>query len=113
MSDDEVDFICGCPGKNCTNERGDIKWTHKSCGKYEKINDKGIVRCLTGTYCLNCPIVCLQFKCGKHDDYREFDPQQAYRIVGQISNLDLSKVGRNFNRNLRKAIDKQLDDYGL
>jgi hypothetical protein len=40
MSDDEVDFICGCPAKNCTNERDDIKWTHKSCGRYEKINDK-------------------------------------------------------------------------
>ncbi len=113
MSEDEVDFICGCPGKGCKNERGDIKWTHTDCGKYEKLNDKGIVRCLTGRYCLNCPIVCLQFKCGKHDDYKEFDPQQAYRIIGQISNLDLSRVGRNFKRNLRKAIDEQLDERGL
>ena len=109
---DEVDFICGCPGKNCPNERGDIKWTHSKCDEYEKINDEGIVRCLKNN-CLNCPIVCLQFKCGKHDDYREFDPQQAYRIVGQISNLDLSGVGRQFRRNLRKAIDEQLDERGL
>lgn len=109
---DEVDFICGCPGKNCTNERGDIKWTHSICNEYEKINDLGIVRCLKYN-CLNCPIVCLQFKCGVHNDYREFDPQQAYRIIGQISNLDLSGVGRQFCRNLRKAIDKQLDERGL
>ena len=109
----EVDFICGCPSKNCNNERGDIKWTHRNCGKYEKINDEGIVRCLNSNDCLNCPIVCLQFKCGKHDDYRDFDPQQAYRIIGQISNLDLSGVGRQFIRNLRKSIDKQLDHYGL
>lgn len=109
---DEVDFICGCPGKNCTNERGDIKWTHSICDEYEKINDEGIVRCLKYN-CLNCPIVCLQFKCGKHDNYRDFDPQQAYRIIGQISNLDLSGVGRQFCRNLRKAIDNQLDERGL
>ena len=110
---DEVDFICGCPTKNCTNEKGDIKWTHRDCGQYQKINDKGIVRCLNGNNCLNCPIVCLQFKCGCHDDYRDFDPQQAYRLIGQISNLDLSSVGRQFIRNLRKAIDKQLDERGL
>lgn len=110
---DEVDFICGCPSKNCPNERGDIKWTHRDCGKYEKINDLGIVRCLDDKKCLNCPIVCLQFKCGCHDDYRQFDPQQAYRLIGQISNLDLSGVGRQFIRNLRKAIDKQLDEHGL
>ena len=110
---DEVDFICGCPTKNCTNEKGDIKWTHRDCGQYEKINDKGIVRCLNDSTCLNCPIVCLQFKCGSHDDYRDFDPQQAYRLIGQISNLDLSSVGRQFIRNLRKAIDKQLDEHGL
>ena len=110
---DEVDFICGCPNKNCTNEKGDIKWTHRDCGQYEKINDKGIVRCLNGNNCLNCPIVCLQFKCVCHDDYRDFDPQQAYRLIGQISNLDLSSVGRQFIRNLRNAIDKQLDERGL
>ena len=109
---DEVDFICGCPGKNCPNERGDIKWTHSICDEYEKINDEGIVRCLKNN-CLSCPIVCLQFKCGRHNDYREFDPQQAYRIIGQISNLDLSGVGRQFIRNLRKAIDKQLNEYVL
>jgi hypothetical protein len=110
---DEVDFICGCPGKGCTNERGDIKWKHRACGCYEKINDEGIVRCLNSSNCLECPIVCLQFKCGVHDDYKEFDAQQAYRIIGQISNLNLSGVGKQFIRNLRKAIDIQLDSYGL
>ena len=110
---EEVDFICGCPSKNCNNERGDIKWTHRECGQYEKIDDKANVRCLKGKDCLDCPIVCLQFKSGKHDDYREFDAQQAYRIIGQISNLDLSGVGKQFIRNLRKAIDSQLDEHGL
>ena len=110
---EEVDFICGCPRKNCPNERRDIKWTHKDCGKYEKINDLGIVRCLEDKECLNCPIVCLQFECGCHNDYREFDAEQAYRLIGQISNLDLTGVGRQFIRNLRKAIDKHLDERVL
>ena len=109
---EEVDFICGCPGKGCTNERGDIHWKHDDCDNYEKINDEGIVRCLKDN-CLECPIVCLQFRCGVHNDFREFDPQAAYRIVGQISNLDLSGVGRQFIRNLRKAIDSQLNERGL
>ena len=110
---EEVDFICGCPKKNCPNEKGDIKWTHRDCDKYEKINDLGIVRCLDDNKCLNCPIVCLQLECECHNNYRNFDPQQAYRLLGQISNLNLNGVGRQFIRNLRKAIDKQLDEHGL
>lgn len=109
---EEVDFICGCPAKGCNNGREDIHWTHAKCGNYEKMNDKGIVRCLKNN-CLECPLVCLQFRCGVHNDFRKFDPIVAYRIVGQISSLDLNGVGRQFVRELRKAIDKQLDEYNL
>ena len=109
---DEVDFICGCPTKGCTNTREDIRWKHATCHTYEKINDEGMVKCLKNN-CLDCPIVCLQFKCGHHDDYKDFDPQTAFRIVGQLSSLDLSGKGKKFLRNLRKAVDRQLDEYEL
>ena len=109
---EEADFICGCPGVGCTNTNDKIRWTHSVCHNYQKINDEGIVRCLKNN-CLKCPIVCLQFKCGAHDDFREYDEQNIYKIIGQISNIDLSEVGRQFRRNLRKAIDRQLDEHGL
>ena len=106
---EEVDFICGCPSKGCTNEKSNIHWTCSKCGSYEKINEEGIVRCLKSN-CLKCPLVRLNFKCGVHTDQREFDEQSVYKVVGQISN---SGVGRSFLRNLRKAIDRQLDEYGF
>ena len=109
---EEVDFICGCPVEGCTNTDDMIRWTCSKCGSYEKINEEGIVRCLKSN-CLKCPLVCLNFKCAAHNDRRKFDPFSAFKVVGQISNLDLSEAGREFKRNLRKAIDRQLDEHGL
>ena len=109
---DEIDFICGCPGLGCTNEKTNIHWTHADCDNYEKINDKGIVRCLKDN-CLKCPIVCLQFKCGIHNDYKKFDAQKVFRIIAQLSSLNMENAGRYFNRNLRNAVNEQLNEKGV
>ena len=108
---EEVDFICGCPVKGCTNEKSNIHWTCSKCGSYEKINEEGIVRCLKSN-CLKCPLVCLNFKCEAHNDRREFDPFSAYRVLAQIS-CNIDEAGRHFLLSLRRAIDRQLDERGL
>ena len=110
---EEIDLICGCPAIGCNNENQEIHWRHTKCGTYEKINDEGIVRCLKDN-CLKCPIVCIPFKCGAHDDYSKFDAQKAFRILGQLSNIAyMNGLGRNFNRKLRKSLDLLLDKYDL
>ena len=62
---EEIDFIMPCPVFNCSNGSKPIRWAHSKCGGFEKINDKGFIRCLL---CSKSAILFdWSFKCENHN----------------------------------------------
>ena len=66
---DEVDFISPCPVQDCINKQKSYRWIHHNCGGYEKITNKGEIRCVRcGTSGL---FVDWNFECQNHSFFRE------------------------------------------
>ena len=102
---EEVDFISPCPVQDCINEEKPIRWKHSNCGGYEKITNKGEIKCVKcGTSGL---FIDWQFKCEKHS-FKKSSAQgvaHALSIMAQLSvnpeeqlfiALLMTKVGQQF-----------------
>ena len=105
----EVNFISPCPVQDCINEKKLIHCKH-SCGGYEKITDKGEIKCVKCGIS-NLFIDCL-FQCENHS-FKESSTQgvaHALNIIKQLSvkpeeqlfiALLITKVGQQFlNHNI-------------
>ena len=84
----EVDFIAGCPVKDCPNKKEEIHWRHNRdiCGSYEIIKENGYVKCKNGHdlgYFYE-----LQYRCSGHHDFKQgHNYQSYYSMLSIISDL--------------------------
>lgn len=108
MSEEEVDFVSGCPIAGCPKALSACYWRHYLCDEYEKINSYGNVRCYGGDF-LGC-FVQLKYKCDSGHHSFEGGDWDNFNIAISIL-FKMKNVSRDFKKKLREVIDKEFPNY--
>ena len=98
----EIDFVSPCPVDECINKKTMYKWYHYNCGGYEKITNKGTIKCLRcGKDAL---FIDWRFNCGAHD-FKQASSQGFSHALSILSQLD--KKNQKFIALLSKNVSEQ------
>ena len=103
----EIIFESPCPVNSCINKTRVCKWTHTGCGGQEKLNAKGILKCIRcGT---KGRFVDWRFNCGDHD-FDKASAQGVAHALGIMSQLSIDENQQKFIVLAMKAVMQQFLD---